>query len=357
MASPRADSIARKPASVKPASPWLKAAAAVVLLLAALLAASLAPRFPSFDSSGGRALLLRDVTRGAELLLPPDARAPWQRSALDAASWLAADDDSSRPARFHIRSHGFPGPVPWMWVQGALRDEFTLGGRIQVRPKFFGKEAMDSGKQLKAWRNEEIARNVNLARARNASFGSYGPNATAAFLDAFERYPVSGKSVLVIGSQRPWVESICLTFNAGTITTVDFNKPVSSHPKLRVMAVDELEGTDEVFDVAVSFSSLEHDGLGRYGDPINPFGDLQRMHKIKGLLKPAGMLFLGLPVGNDTLVYNSHRVYGPIRMPLLLSGWTLLDVFGASSLAQLYREHQHTGYHQPLMALAKENSP
>lgn len=31
------------------------------------------------------------------------------------------------------------------------------------------------------------------------------------------------------------------------------------------------------FDAIVSFSGLEHDGLGRYGDPLNPYGDLSAM--------------------------------------------------------------------------------
>ncbi|CAI5995805.1 unnamed protein product [Closterium sp. NIES-65] len=186
---------------------------------------------------GGRRLL------AARALLHPQSRVSRPR-AVDVGARRA-------PRRVHTgRPH--PGAVTGTrrWGEGGRERD---GKKTGVRPRFFGKEAMDSGKQLKAWRNEEIGHN------------------------AFKRYPVSGKFVLVIGSQRPWVEAICLSFNAGTITTVDFNKPVSSHPRLRLMTVEELEGTDEVFDVAVSFSSLEHDGLGRYGDPINPFSYLQRI--------------------------------------------------------------------------------
>ncbi|KAJ1487113.1 hypothetical protein T484DRAFT_1787720 [Baffinella frigidus] len=34
-------------------------------------------------------------------------------------------------------------------------------------------------------------------------------------------------------------------------------------------------GTMPSFDAVVSFSSVEHTGLGRYGDALNPWGDLQ----------------------------------------------------------------------------------
>ncbi len=73
-----------------------------------------------------------------------------------------------------------------------------------------------------------------------------------------------------------------------------------------------------------SYSSLEHDGLGRssiahahvylsrfsfnssvvcrYGDPINPFGDLESVGRARCLLKEKGVLMIGIPVGLDTLV-------------------------------------------------------
>ena len=35
-----------------------------------------------------------------------------------------------------------------------------------------------------------------------------------------------------------------------------------------------MNGTLPKFDVMVSFSSIEHSGLGRYGDELNPWGDL-----------------------------------------------------------------------------------
>ncbi|GJP44065.1 hypothetical protein CLOM_g3473 [Closterium sp. NIES-68] len=228
------------------------------------------------------------------------------------------------------------------------------GGRIQVRDLFFNTDALDSGAKPYVWVNEKIDRLASFARARKARFGSYGRNCTTAFFQAFDKYSIKDKKVLVIGSQLPWVESICLGFDASTITTVDFNKPIASHPKLRQLLVDELEEINDTWDVAVSFSSLEHDGLGRYGDPMNPNGDLDRMQKIKGLLKPGGLLFLGVPVGNDTLLYNAHRIYGPIRMPLLLSGWKLLGVFGVTSLEQLYRENLTGEIVQPVMVLTME---
>lgn len=76
----------------------------------------------------------------------------------------------------------------------------------------------------------------------------------------------------------------------------------------------------------VSISNFEHDGLGRYGDPIDPNGDLRAMREMQTLVKPDGFLILGVPVARDAVVWNAHRLYGRLRLPLLLQGWTV-DAF------------------------------
>ncbi|VDM34294.1 unnamed protein product [Toxocara canis] len=70
-------------------------------------------------------------------------------------------------------------------------------------------------------------------------------------------------------------------------------------------------------DFVVSFSSIEHSGLGRYGDPLDPIGDLREMQKIQCLLKRGGLLFIGLPVGVDAVVFNAHRIYGRLRLAMM----------------------------------------
>ncbi|CAI7934313.1 unnamed protein product [Closterium sp. NIES-54] len=260
---------------------------------------------------------------------------------------------SQKATRFLIPDYGLQGPIPWKYIRPSVRDEFTVNGAIQAVDQFYGMELEDSGEKAFVWKNEVIDEKRRMAEARARKVSSYGVNATQAFYGALDKYTVKGQSVLVIGSQKPWLEAMLLAYKAGSITTVDFNKPVADYPGLRLWNVAELEATDETFDVVASYSSLEHDGLGRYGDPLNPNGDLHRMMKIRGLLKPGGLFFLGVPVGNDTLVFNAHRVYGPIRMPLLLNGWELLDVFGVSSLEATYKENLNAITIQPVLVLTQ----
>ena len=106
------------------------------------------------------------------------------------------------------------------------------------------------------------------------------------------------------------------------------------------------------FDAAFSISTFEHDGLGRYGDPLNPKGDLDSMKKMKSMLKPKGILFLAVPIGPDALVWNAHRIYGRLRLPLLLEGWKILDTFGFEE-SQL-NQGEIGAYSQPIFVLENQ---
>lgn len=54
---------------------------------------------------------------------------------------------------------------------------------------------------------------------------------------------------------------------------------------------------------------LEHIGLGRYGDSINPEGSRLAAAELQRVLKPGGRLFLSVPVGRERVCFNAHRVF------------------------------------------------
>ena len=67
-------------------------------------------------------------------------------------------------------------------------------------------------------------------------------------------------------------------------------------------------GYEKLFDVAVSYSSIEHSGLTRYGDAPHPWGDLVTLAKIWCYLKDDGMAFIGVPTEQtDSIYFNAHR--------------------------------------------------
>jgi SAM-dependent methyltransferase len=54
---------------------------------------------------------------------------------------------------------------------------------------------------------------------------------------------------------------------------------------------------------------IEHVGLGRYGDPIDPDGDLKAIEQLKRVSAAGGMLLFVVPVGKPRILFNAHRVY------------------------------------------------
>jgi hypothetical protein len=62
-------------------------------------------------------------------------------------------------------------------------------------------------------------------------------------------------------------------------------------------------------------------------------------------------LFLSIPIGKDTLVWNAHRIYGKIRLPLLLKGWKLLDSFGFENSLFEMDTQKGRRYVQPIFVL------
>jgi len=132
-------------------------------------------------------------------------------------------------------------------------------------------------------------------------------------------------NVLVIGSEIPWVEACVLSSGAKHITTLEYGEIVSEHPNVSTMKPSDFRAHMDLFmghfDAVVSFSSVEHSGLGRYGDEFNPWGDRQAVARAWCASKKGAELLLAVPVGNDAIFYNAHRQYGSIMYPHLVANW------------------------------------
>jgi SAM-dependent methyltransferase len=79
----------------------------------------------------------------------------------------------------------------------------------------------------------------------------------------------------------------------------------------------------ESVDVVVSISTFEHVGLGRWGDPIDPDGDIKEMREVHRILRSGGYVVLTLPYGAPTVVYNLHRIYNDGRIKKMIEGFSI----------------------------------
>lgn len=83
--------------------------------------------------------------------------------------------------------------------------------------------------------------------------------------------------------------------------------------KVRIEDLTYAEDVQPEFDLITCLSTIEHIGLGRYGDPIDPWGDVKMATNLRRLLRPGGILLISFPVGRGTVVFNMHRIYSEHR--------------------------------------------
>ncbi len=76
--------------------------------------------------------------------------------------------------------------------------------------------------------------------------------------------------------------------------------------------------------------ALEHFGLGRYGDPLDPKGYESGIRNMARILRAGGVFYLSVPVGIERVEFNAQNVFEPTTIidiagsnQLLLSGFTL----------------------------------
>jgi SAM-dependent methyltransferase len=73
--------------------------------------------------------------------------------------------------------------------------------------------------------------------------------------------------------------------------------------------------------------TIEHIGLGRYGDPIDPDGDIKAINELKRVLAPGGSLLFVVPIGQPKIEFNAHRIYSYEMVLNLFSGLNLKEFY------------------------------
>lgn len=89
----------------------------------------------------------------------------------------------------------------------------------------------------------------------------------------------------------------------------------TSHANISFINADLMDKNNANKNCADSISCLhaiEHFGLGRYGDPLDPYGHIKGFNNILQMLKIDGTFYISFPIGkaNETH-FNAHRVFHP----------------------------------------------
>jgi len=72
----------------------------------------------------------------------------------------------------------------------------------------------------------------------------------------------------------------------------------------------ELPFEDNSLETISSLCVIEHIGLGRYGDTLDPYGSEKAIKELKRVLKIGGVILFSVPVDSENKIYfNAHRAF------------------------------------------------
>ena len=97
------------------------------------------------------------------------------------------------------------------------------------------------------------------------------------------------------------------------VTVVDIRKLESGVKGLKFIRADALNILDfnEKYLSISSLHAAEHFGLGRYGDKVDPDGHIKFINNLQNILLKNGILLFSVPLGNNEVIFNSHRAFDP----------------------------------------------
>ena len=112
------------------------------------------------------------------------------------------------------------------------------------------------------------------------------------------------------------------------VVLIDVRKMENYLPYVEFVQADAtmLDGIkDNSIESLSALCSLEHFGLGRYGDAIDPEGCFKAMKSIQRVMKAGGILYISVPIGKEHVEFNAHRIFYP---------QTIIDTFSEMKLVE-----------------------
>lgn len=210
-------------------------------------------------------------------------------------------------------------------IPDEMRAAFTMEGRIPVEMSYrngrYPARFADVLRDGDLDRLDAIAAGAldTLPTIAARSYTNAGP-LDGDLLDIL-RERIASTDVAVVGSTDLSREAACLRAGARSVTSIRLLPFVNHCARIQAIGLEEARHRADAFDVILAVSSVESFHLGSFGEPLDADGDIRLVRSFARMLRPGGRLVLGVPVGQDRLVFNIGRIYGRLRLPRLLEGW------------------------------------
>jgi SAM-dependent methyltransferase len=142
-----------------------------------------------------------------------------------------------------------------------------------------------------------------------------------------------GSALISMGCLAQMVPVVYIDLRPADVRLPDF-RPLRA-------SLMQLPFADRSLASVSSLSVVEHVGLGRYGDPIDPLGTDRACAELARTLAPAGRLYVAVPTQKEPRVeFNAHRIFAPDEFIAKLPGLSLIDeAYGTAHRLMTRREY------------------
>lgn len=203
------------------------------------------------------------------------------RAMLSRAYWLLSEQFGVDPRKMLRSLRGLP-----RYARDYFRFRSGYGGRLEFLPCLHDWYEEGGATKLEYfWQDLLVARRIFAAQPeRHVDIGSR--------VDGFVAHVASFREIEVFDV-----------------------RPISTQiPGVKFKQADLMQPATGMTDYCDSLSclhALEHFGLGRYGDPIDPKGFERGFENMASLLRKGGVFYLSVPVGTSRVEFNGQRVVDP----------------------------------------------
>ncbi|MEH2029833.1 MAG: DUF268 domain-containing protein [Nostoc sp.] len=132
--------------------------------------------------------------------------------------------------------------------------------------------------------------------------------------------------ILDVGAAESLLSYELASFNY-SVTAIDIRPIALFHPNLKFVKTDICNPVlpPASFDCVIALSTLEHIGLGWYGDETGESYDIKAVQQISLLLKPEGSFILTVPYGKKALT-PVHRIYNQESLQKLIQDFKIVQI-------------------------------
>jgi SAM-dependent methyltransferase len=117
---------------------------------------------------------------------------------------------------------------------------------------------------------------------------------------------------------------------------------IAGHPQIQFKTCDITKLDEEnIADSLSCLHTIEHIGLGRYGDDIDPNGHILAFNNLLRFLKPGGVFYISFPISSTSKVFfNRERIFRPTEIldwssiPFVIENFDFVDDNGKLHLSQ-----------------------